>query len=107
MLVRDLRDHPAPSHWVPEGLVPMTINPDGPAMWGAVGVTYDWFQFFLATGNSSGIGLLKQLILNSWTHSALPSNEVAAQRGEWERRWSTWVAAVAATVGSDDLQCMS
>ena len=54
MLLSDLRDHPAATHWVPEGEVAVTVSPDDPSLWGAVGVSYDWFQLFLATGNSTG-----------------------------------------------------
>ena len=95
MLVNDLRDHPAPSQWAADGNIPITINPDDPALWGAVAVSYDWFQFFLSTGNSTGLGLLKQLALNSWKYSALSRAEAASGQTAWEERWAAWAAALA------------
>ena len=97
MLVEDLRDHPAASQWVHENVLTITMNPDDPGLWGAVGVSYDWFQFFLATGNSTGLGLLKQLAINSWTYSSLSPDLAQSGRSEWQTRWDTWVTDLAAT----------
>ena len=95
MLVDDLRNHPGPTLWVAEGVMPLTVSPDDPAFWGAVGVSYDWFQFAVASGNETGLGMLKQLAINSWVHSALNATEVADGLAEWEVRWSAWVERVA------------
>ncbi len=69
----------------------MTINPDDGAMWGASGVTYDWFQFFLVSGNSTGLGMLKQLAINSIMLSSLKLAEKQATMLAWSTKWEAYV----------------
>lgn len=88
-LVEDLRDHPF-VQFIAEGL-PVTVSPDDPALWGATGVTFDWFQLFLASGNTTGIGLLKRLAVNSLEASALEGDARTALRKSWAAQWDAWI----------------
>lgn len=94
-LVGDLRDHPLVS-FVSEGL-PLTVSPDDGGVWGASDhpTTYDWFQFFVASGNQTGLPLLKQLALNSLTLSALSDVEKKEHVLRWEKSWGLYVAWLA------------
>jgi len=93
LLVADLRNHPL-AQFVSEGL-PLTVSPDDPALWGADGVSYDWFQFFLASGNATGLGLLKQLAINSLAYSSLSVSPKADLTKRWEDSWKHWVVSAA------------
>jgi len=94
LLVADLRNHPL-VQFVAEGL-PVTVNPDDAALWGAEGVSYDWFQFFLASGNRTGIATLKQLAINSIQYSSQSTIAKQAAIEAWTREWTSYVAWLAA-----------
>lgn len=89
MLLRDLRNHPLRT-FVAEDL-PLTVSPDDPALWGAVGSSYDFFQAFLVAGNATGLALLKQLSLNSLLHSSLSESEKPHAVRLWEAQWAKFV----------------
>ena len=89
MLVADLRNHPLVS-FIAEGL-PLTISPDDPAMWGAYGASFDWFQAFVASGNTTGLGTLKQLAINSIRYSSLSHEKKGPALATWEQKWDAYV----------------
>jgi len=89
MLVADLRNHPLVS-FIAEGL-PLTISPDDPALWGAYGASFDWFQAFVASGNTTGLDTLKQLAINSIRYSSLSHEKKGPALATWEQKWDTYV----------------
>ena len=96
-LVKDLRDHPL-VNFLSQGM-PVVLSPDDPGLWGISGVTYDWFVSFLIFGDhipscSSGIGILKQLALNSMSFNFMNNTERDAAVLEWSVRWDRYLDSV-------------
>lgn len=93
-LVDDLRDHPF-AMFVAED-VPAVISSDDPGFWGAQGVSYDWYAALLVAGElCGGIGLLKQLALNSIAFSLVDEAERARLAAAWETKWEAYVGWLA------------
>eukprot|EP00938_MAST-03A_sp_MAST-3A-sp1_P001814 g1814.t1 len=96
-LVKDLRDHPL-VNFLSQGM-PVVLSPDDPGLWGISGVTYDWFVSFLIFGDhipscSSGIGILKQLALNSMSFNFMNNTERDAAVSEWVVRWDRYLDSI-------------
>ena len=59
-----MRNHPATVFIARD--FPMTVNSDGPPIWGATGLSHDFYELFMGmTRYDDDIRVLKQLAINS------------------------------------------
>ncbi|XP_060932791.1 adenosine deaminase 2-A [Limanda limanda] len=91
MLVNDLRNHPAAALMSENH--PMVISSDDPAMFGASGLSYDFYEAFVGFGGlSSHLGTLKQLAANSIRYSSLAPNQQEKALALWQSKWEKFVS---------------
>ncbi|XP_015250847.1 PREDICTED: adenosine deaminase CECR1 [Cyprinodon variegatus] len=89
-LVNDLRNHPAAALMLENH--PLVISSDDPAMFGASGLSYDFYEAFVGFGGiKSHIGSLKELAMNSIRYSSLSREQQKEALLLWQRRWNTFV----------------
>eukprot|EP01136_Pigoraptor_vietnamica_P007997 Opistho-1_new@2790 len=95
-LVPDLRSHPA-ALYLDRG-VPVTISSDDPALFGSVGLSYDFYEAFMGFGGGRlDMRALKTMAMNSVIHSAMSSGERAAALADFTARWAEFVDWVIAS----------
>lgn len=90
MLNSDPRNHPAAS--LMANGVPVVVCNDDPALWGASGLSYDWYVAFMAmTPRSSGIEVLKQFAFNSIQFSCMQNEEKNKALTLWNLKWNEFL----------------
>lgn len=90
-LVKDLRNHPAASLMSENH--PLVISSDDPAMFGASGLSYDFYEAFVGFGGiRSSIGSLKELAMNSIRYSSLTPKLQEKALALWQRGWDKFVS---------------
>lgn len=93
-LVRDMRNHPATSLFALGS--PVVVSNDDPGLWGASGLTYDFYEAFMGLMSaSSDLRSLKQLAKNSLIYSSLNDSQKNDALAKWKVRWNAWVAKLA------------
>ncbi|KAH9010246.1 adenosine deaminase-related growth [Lactarius hengduanensis] len=70
--------------------VPVTLNSDDPSVFGAMGLSYDFYQVFVSS-ETTGLITLKQIALDSIEFSTLDTEEKARASSLWEKRWHEFV----------------
>lgn len=93
-LVDDLRNHAARPLFA-EGY-PLVISNDDPGLWGAKGLSYDFYEAFMALmSRHADLRSLKQLALNSFLYSSLNDSETEQALALWQNKWQAFVENVA------------
>ncbi|EDX13038.1 adenosine deaminase 2 [Drosophila simulans] len=91
--VWDLRNHPA-SFLIAENF-PIVISSDDPGVWGAKGLSYDFYYAFMALAPAEAdLRFLKQLALNSIKYAVLTSDERRKINRVFQRKWQEFIANV-------------
>ncbi|XP_012250100.1 adenosine deaminase 2-like [Bombus impatiens] len=89
-LVGDLRNHAARALF--SGGYPMVISNDDPGLWGAKGLSYDFYEGFMALMSMhADLRSLKQLAWNSLVYSTLHDSEKQKALHIWEGKWQTFI----------------
>ncbi|XP_030369997.1 adenosine deaminase 2 [Scaptodrosophila lebanonensis] len=92
-LVWDLRNHPA-SFMIAENF-PIIISSDDPGVWGAKGLSYDFYYAFMALAPAEAdLRFLKQLALNSIKYATLTSDERRKINRVFQKKWLEFIASV-------------
>ncbi|KAH0949286.1 hypothetical protein HN011_003508 [Eciton burchellii] len=93
-LVTDMRNHPASSLFASGS--PVVVSNDDPGIWGAQGLTYDFYEAFMALMSAnSDLRSLKQLAKNSLIYSGMSDQERHNALIRWEIKWYIFVTKLA------------
>ncbi|XP_048728316.2 adenosine deaminase 2-like [Ostrea edulis] len=89
-LVSDLRNHPAADLVATD--FPVVISADDPSVWGARGLSYDFYMAFMAlAGETTDLRLLKKLSMNSIQYSAMNPVEKGKAMNLWRQKWNAFI----------------
>lgn len=90
-LVADLRNHPGAALMAENH--PLVISSDDPAMFGASGLSYDFYEAFVGFGGlRSHVGTLKALAMNSIRYSSLTAQQQEKALVLWQESWDKFVS---------------
>jgi len=73
--------------------VPVCLNSDDPAVFGSMGLSYDFYQV-LVSSEVSGLLTLAQLARDSLQFSMLAPAEKEEALKIWEKRWAGYVQEI-------------
>lgn len=89
-LVKDLRNHPGSVLFSED--YPVVVSNDDPGLWGAQGLSYDFYQAFVGMmSRSADLRALKKLAMNSIEYSSLSDSEKHRAKAIWSRKWTDFV----------------
>lgn len=89
-LVKDLRNHPASVLFA--GSYPVVVSNDDPSVWGAKGLSYDFYEAFMGIMSAKAdIRALKQLAMNSLEYSFFGENEKLKAFNLFNKQWSSFI----------------
>ncbi|KAF7338110.1 Brix domain-containing protein [Mycena venus] len=74
--------------------LPVALSSDDPAMFGNMGLSFDFYQVLVAS-EVTGLIALRELARDSLKHSTLEPSEKQRAIGAWERRWEKFVESIA------------
>ncbi|XP_014238435.1 adenosine deaminase 2-like [Trichogramma pretiosum] len=90
-LVKDMRNHPAAALFA--GDYPVVVSNDDPGLWGAQGLSYDFYEAFVGImSRNADLRALKKLALNSINYSSMTQDQKIRAMDIWRRRWDAFVA---------------
>lgn len=74
----------------------MVVSNDDPGLWGAKGLTYDFYEAFMGIMSAnSDLRSLKQLAMNSLIYSSMNEREKIVALNRWQVKWDAFVAKLA------------
>ncbi|CAL1685808.1 unnamed protein product [Lasius platythorax] len=93
-LVEDMRNHPATTLFASGS--PIVISSDDPGLWGAKGLSYDFYEAFMGLMSAnSDLRSLKQLAINSLIYSSMNDQEKNDALVLWQTKWDAFVNKLA------------